>query len=75
MMIEVMPQARQMFDELMDVNTVREHVMEAVVKSRRIHEDNAAVIQGGKTVTTTATIEIALTKTGMCITCLKVDLP
>ena len=64
-MIEVMPQARQAFDHVVNMNDIREEIEEKEAEALRIKPDNAARMADLKMVTLTAMIEIAPTETGI----------
>ena len=63
-LIEVMPQARQAFDDVVDMNNIRHEIEEKEAEGLRVKADNAARMAALKMVTMTATIEIAPIETG-----------
>ena len=66
-MAEVLPQARQTFDSLVSIEALRTEIEQEQEKAQEIRRQNAAALEAmvaAQSVTTMATIEIALTETG-----------
>ena len=64
---EVPLQARQTFDSLVNIETLRTEIEQEQEKAQEIRRQNAAALKAmvaAQSVTTMATIKIALTKTG-----------